>query len=487
MRLTLFFFGILFTFQLFAQSNKPISLHPQNPHYFLFRGKPTILITSAEHYGAVVNPDFDFIKYLDELKSNGLNYTRIFTGAHIEIQGDFGINKNTLAPTKGKFISPWARSTEPGYAAGGNKFDLDKWDKKYFERLKNFVSEAGKRNIVVEVTLFSSLYRDEGWRINPMNGINNVNNIDSIPRLNVITLNNDKLLKYQESMVRKIVSELKGFDNVFYEIQNEPWAGGTGVEVSSFEKDRETLEYSKQLLVRLANAASLAWQKHMVSVIVTEEAKQKEKHLIAQNFTNFQYKFSDVNPDVSIVNFHYALSVAASENYGLNKVIGFDETGFSGNKDQTYRRQAWRFIMSGGGLFNNLDYSFTVQKPEGTDQQQAPGGGSRTLRNQLKVLKDFMESFDFVKMKPQLKMKTKDESYKVYQLTDIKNQFAFYFEDVNQNTISVDLPAGNYSIDIISMEDGAKTSLGRKDHKGGEFELEIPSKKDFALRFVLLN
>jgi len=84
-------------------------------------------------------------------------------------------------------------------------------------------------------------------------------------------------------------------------------------------------------------------------------------------------------------------------------------------------------------------------------------------------------------------MKTKDESYKVYQLTDIKNQFAFYFEDVNQNTISVDLPAGNYSIDIISMEDGAKTSLGRKDHKGGEFELEIPSKKDFALRFVLLN
>ena len=37
----------------------PISLHPENPHYFLWRGRPTILITSAEHYGAVMNLDFD--------------------------------------------------------------------------------------------------------------------------------------------------------------------------------------------------------------------------------------------------------------------------------------------------------------------------------------------------------------------------------------------------------------------------------------------
>jgi len=28
-----------------------IKVHPANPHYYLFRGRPTILITSAEHYG----------------------------------------------------------------------------------------------------------------------------------------------------------------------------------------------------------------------------------------------------------------------------------------------------------------------------------------------------------------------------------------------------------------------------------------------------
>ena len=49
----------------------PIALHPDNPHYFLFRGKPTILITSGEHYGAVLNLDFDYSKYLDTLAADG--------------------------------------------------------------------------------------------------------------------------------------------------------------------------------------------------------------------------------------------------------------------------------------------------------------------------------------------------------------------------------------------------------------------------------
>ncbi|HXJ74810.1 MAG TPA: hypothetical protein VNM37_18285, partial [Candidatus Dormibacteraeota bacterium] len=45
----------------------PISLHPDNPHYFLFRGEPTVLISSAEHYGAVLNLDFDYVTYLATL------------------------------------------------------------------------------------------------------------------------------------------------------------------------------------------------------------------------------------------------------------------------------------------------------------------------------------------------------------------------------------------------------------------------------------
>ena len=102
----------------------PLALHSDNPHYFRFRGKPVVLITSAEHYGAVLNRDFDYKKYLDELHAHGLNLTRTFTGAYAEDAKSFGIARNTLAPTEGKLICPWARSDSPGYAGGGNKFDL---------------------------------------------------------------------------------------------------------------------------------------------------------------------------------------------------------------------------------------------------------------------------------------------------------------------------------------------------------------------------
>ena len=42
----------------------PLSLHPDNPRYFLWRGRPTVLVASGEHYGSVVNPDFDYKRYL---------------------------------------------------------------------------------------------------------------------------------------------------------------------------------------------------------------------------------------------------------------------------------------------------------------------------------------------------------------------------------------------------------------------------------------
>ena len=51
-----------------APASDAIRLHPKNPHYFLFRGKAVALVTSGEHYGAVLNPDFDYRKYLDTLR-----------------------------------------------------------------------------------------------------------------------------------------------------------------------------------------------------------------------------------------------------------------------------------------------------------------------------------------------------------------------------------------------------------------------------------
>ncbi len=143
-----------------AEKFAPLALHPQNPHYFLFRGKPAVLITSGEHYGAVLNLDFDYATYLKTLQADGLNLTRTWVGTYREIPGSFNITDNTLAPEPGRFICPWGRSDVPGYAHGGNKFDLNKWDDEYFRRLKDFLTRAARAGIVVEVNLWCPNYDD---------------------------------------------------------------------------------------------------------------------------------------------------------------------------------------------------------------------------------------------------------------------------------------------------------------------------------------
>jgi hypothetical protein len=58
---------------LAQQLSAPIGPHPRNPHYFEFRGRPTILITSAEHYGSLINLDFHWQEYLESLAEDGMN------------------------------------------------------------------------------------------------------------------------------------------------------------------------------------------------------------------------------------------------------------------------------------------------------------------------------------------------------------------------------------------------------------------------------
>ncbi len=355
----------------------PIALHPDNPHYFLWRGQPTILITSGEHYGAVLNLDFDYVKYLDTLAKDKLNLTRTFTGgAYVEPQGAFNIARNTLAPGPGRFICPWARSDQPGYAGGGNKFDLDRWDEAYFKRLRDFMTQASKRAVVVEMNLFCPFYEETQWKLSPFNAINNVNGLATIARTNVYTLDrHGGLLTLQEKMVRKIVRELRSFDNLYYEICNEPYFGGVTIE----------------------------WQHHIADVIVNAEKDFRTKHLISQNIANNSAKIDKPHPAVSIFNFHYATPPdTVAMNFQLNKVIGDNETGFRGTNDAPYRMEGWDFLIAGGGLYNNLDYSFTAGHEDGTFVYPAsqPGGGNPTFRNQVRILRDFICGFDFIRMKP---------------------------------------------------------------------------------------
>jgi len=484
MRRALMVLGLLASVHFLSAADSPVSLYPGNPHHLLFRGRPTVVVTSAEHYGAVLNPDFDYIKYLDTLAQDELNYTRVFSGSYVEPAGAFGIANNDLAPAPGRFLAPWARSATAGYANGGNKFDLDKWSPEFFERLRGFVSEAGKREIIVEITLFSSIYGDAQWKVNPFNPANNVNATDISDRRLVNTLDNGKILGYQEQLTRKLVSELSGFDNVLFEIQNEPYSDQTVTPRTINPYLPKNCVEEWQNRVDLANQASLRWQSRIAEFIVSEAAKSGVKRLIAQNVCNFAFPVADISPNASILNFHYAYPEAVRWNYGRDLPISYDETGFLPQSDTIYRTQAWNFMLAGGGIFNHLDYSFAVGHESGdlTDIK-APGWGGAALRKQLRILKQFLESLDFERMRPAASFVVTAPGVSVQSLAWPGRQYAVYLAGSGPCELRLKLPGGEYQIEWVNVEDGAVVKSETVEHRGGTITLISPSfSEDIALR-----
>jgi hypothetical protein len=435
----------------------PIRLHPQNPHYFLFRGKAIALITSGEHYGAVLNADVDYKKYLATIDSDGLNYTRIFGGSYIEVPAkSFGILRNDLAPQPNRFIAPWVRSDTPGYAGGGNKFDLTKWNPEYFERYRAFLADASRRGVVVEISLFSSHYDEMMWKISPFHPSNNVNSTSDIEWKKLQTLDNGNILAFQEKYARKLVDEARDFDNVIFEIQNEPWSDRptlTSV-VNPYLRPPGRDQYPNS--VDIADDLSVAWQARVAEWITQEEAPLPSHHLIAQNYSNFVASISKLSPGVDVVNFHYAYPDAVTLNYGLGEAIAYDETGFLGREDDAYRRQAWNFMLSGGSIFDALDYSFSPGHEDGADlQPNGPGGGSPTFRHQLKILREFLDQFSILMLRPDTTTVKHATAVVAHALSNPGLEYAIYLDGNGPAELTLTLPAGNYRAEWFNTKTGA--------------------------------
>lgn len=462
------FYGLMlpcFAMATTDRSNKePIRLHEDNPRYLFWRGKPTVLVTSGEHYGAVMNAAFDYIAYLDELQSVGLNLTRIFSGVYCEADGDFDIENNTLAPGRGDLLCPFARSDTPGYANGGNKFDLSKSDDAYFERLKDFVTQAGKRGIVVEYTFFCPYYYPSQWALSPFNPKNNINDIDvggemtkAFDPFGHAVIVHPKLLSVQQALVRKVVMELNDADNLYYEICNEAY----GVDNK--------------------------WQRIIAQTIIDAEENLPCKHLIAQNIRSI---FTAVHPAVAIYNFHPgAVNTSVRGNYGLEKLSGLDETSPTGKPRGTaqtafdYRRWGWTHLLDGGAIYNNLDYSFTVEDPKGR-KSWGQDAKIAKVRKQLRILKEFVEGVDFAHMKPDATHPIISSNVgAVHVLSKHGKEYAIYLYGGTQAELTFDLPAGRYRAEWVNTLSGNVDKAEDISHGGGALTFSSPAyKDDVALR-----
>jgi len=149
-------------------------------------------------------------------------------------------------------------------------------------------------------------------------------------------------------------------------------------------------------------------------------------------------------------------------------VVSFDESGFANPSDRVaapetdavYRRQAWEFLMAGGGIFSMLDYSFAVGHEDGTFVNHAPGGGSPALRRQLRVLKDYLHAFDIPDLRPRPGM-VEASPGAFTRAIGTKKRRGIYVRGDGLSVLRLDLPKGKWREEWIDTQTGAGREVGR--------------------------
>ena len=220
------------------ESNR-IRPYTKNPYYWQYKGEPVILLGGSDDDNLFQWTGSALTDQLDLLKSVGGNYVRNTMSDRDKVEtGQVpGLNvDNVLA-----------------FAKVGDKYDLDQWNEEYWDRLRNFMEETAKRDIIVQLT-FWDIHDIRGkvhikgqtgsWESHPWNPRNNVNYTSAETGLaeelddesdsdlinqakhpffaTVPSLNNvEKVLRYQEKYVRKILSICLPYGHVLYNVENE--------------------------------------------------------------------------------------------------------------------------------------------------------------------------------------------------------------------------------------------------------------------------
>jgi hypothetical protein len=131
-----------------------------------------------------------------------------------------------------------------------------------------------------------------------------------------------------------------------------------------------------------------------------------------------------------------------------------------------------------------LDYSFAVGREDGTSTAPAPGGGSPALRRQLRVLEDFLHSFDVPDLRPRPGLVQSAPG--AFTRGIGKKKRGVYVRGDGRTRLVLDLPKGAWREEWVDTRTGTVAKSGAFEYDGGARELASPPYDgDVALRLVL--
>ena len=479
---------------------------PVNSHYFNYKGvtQPLIGTGGGNCYGFVVNSNFNYHVFFDTIQKYRANYISICV--HQLFPSAWQRNLDLpLAPRNANgILQPWATTTKTN---NGDfwpfKFDLDKWNKVYFDRLKDFVDCAAQHEVVVNV-FFDDLIRQADFNINAFNPDNNINGTENTGPADYFNMvGHPVMTAYHDRMIAKIVKELNYADNVIYFICDEPGHAGNEGDSSYYHKVYD-------------------WLSHKIDVIKNTEESLPKKHLVAsqQQMCAYPLDFSgDSRTDYNVLQYtwwgwnHQTGGLRALDyEYNHNKPLDFNETKnirkdstggmfYPGDQILCQRLDMWSFMLGGGASFLSNNKEFTLSAPTGLNI----AFNSKVL-SEIKSLRDFMDSLNVVNMiKSDMKwLKSKPSGatargisqegiqYVMYMhhSTFEKGDSSRYYPDTggfSSGTITINLPSGN-NYHYIWIDPALNKNIGDGNFSGGIATiLSIPSysdRPDIALRII---
>ncbi len=460
----------------------PIRLHPDNPKVFEFRGKTIMLLTPTEHYGAVMNRPFSYERYLVDCAEKGIHFSRLFL-LFRELQSSMN-PYSTCKPESTDYVAPYRRVAPELAQDGQFKYDLDQWNPEFFYRLNGFLSMASKCGVVVEVVLFSNTYADAIWALNPLNGANNLNDVETISWYDYTTMRHEKLWARQQAFARKIVEELNGYDNIVWEVCNEP---GGNVPVEGAPGTDEVNAWLDALIAIIRETEADLPNRHLV---FGQEAFAYALPGVENRLDVFQFaERAFATMDYDVVNahalsnmryrgkhynlgrfMHAEMNLEAFRDYSLD--IYFNETRALNHDEDNcasqyrdpmgwtiHRKRAWTALFC-GAHYDYIDFSINNHLETGTEES------SKSIRTWFMHLSRYIHGLDLVRCRPlrdRLKavpehcvasvFGVEDEDLSIY-LADARERLNPAYGEPCGGSVVLDLPDGDWIVSLVSPKTG---------------------------------
>jgi hypothetical protein len=493
----------------------PIRIHPDNPKLFEFRDKPLVLLTATEHYGAVFNRPFDFARYLADTADKKITLSRLFI-LFRELQSPNN-PYSTCKPESPDYIAPHKRIGPQRALDGEPQYDLDQWNPEFFERLHSFVAQASDYGIIIEIVLLSNTYGEHIWALNPLNAANNINGTEHIPWYQYMSQNPARIYQRQVQLTRRIVAELNPYDNIIWEICNEPGGGVGADDAPAPERVNDWLESLNNLIrqteAELPKQHIIAGQEAFAYKLPEESHNPLDVHQFSdRSFDSQEYEVVNMHPlsnmkhrgkQYNLGRFMQAqLNLEAYRQYCLDlypeaKPLNLDEDNCASQyKDlhgwTIHRKRAWMALLC-GAHYDVIDFSINNYLETGTPQSQ------RHIRNWMRHLSEYVHALDLVHSRPMPMLVRQNPKHALAVVFGVPcKDYSAYLADHREagdpsagerveGELVIDLPKGDYKAACFSPQTGLYSP--RTLHSGGPktvFALP-PFNHDIVLRLQRLG